>query len=89
MTLLARVVPHVVVGGRRAGLLLERNLLVYRRGWLVIVSGFFEPLFYLFSIGLGIGALVGSRGPRRRRDPVHGVRGTRAARQLGDERRDL
>jgi lipooligosaccharide transport system permease protein len=50
MTLLARVAPPIVFGGRRAGLLIERNLLVYRRGWLVIVSGFFEPLFYLLSI---------------------------------------
>ncbi len=60
MTLLARVAPPVLFSGRRAGLLIERNLLVYRRGWLVIVSGFFEPLFYLLSIGLGIGALVGA-----------------------------
>jgi lipooligosaccharide transport system permease protein len=59
MTLLARVAPPILFGGRRAGLLIERNLVVYRRGWLVIVSGFFEPLFYLLSIGLGIGALVG------------------------------
>ena len=71
MTLLARVAPPILFGGRRAGLLIERNLLVYRRGWLVIVSGFFEPLFYLLSIGLGIGALVG--GVRRwtaRRSPT-------------------
>lgn len=60
MTLIARVAPPFVFGGRRAGLLIERNLMVYRRGWLVIVSGFFEPLFYLLSIGLGIGALVGA-----------------------------
>ena len=60
MTLIARVAPPVLFGGRRAGLLIERNLLVYRRGWLVIVSGFFEPLFYLLAIGLGLGALVGS-----------------------------
>ena len=60
MALIARVVPPVLFGGRRAGLLIERNLLVYRRGWLMIVSGFFEPLFYLLSIGLGIGALVGA-----------------------------
>ena len=37
MTLLARVAPPILFGGRRAGLLIERNLLVYRRGWLVIV----------------------------------------------------
>ncbi len=39
--------------------MLERNYLVYRRIWPVIISGFFEPIFYLFSIGIGIGALVG------------------------------
>lgn len=27
--------------------------------WLVIVSGFFEPIFYLLSLGIGFGALVG------------------------------
>ena len=27
--------------------------------WLLFVSGFFEPLFYLLSIGVGVGALVG------------------------------
>lgn len=39
--------------------MLERSYLVYRRIWLVIFSGFFEPVFYLFSIGVGIGKLVG------------------------------
>lgn len=27
--------------------------------WLVIVSGFFEPIFYLLSLGIGLGELVG------------------------------
>jgi lipooligosaccharide transport system permease protein len=40
--------------------IVERNLLVYRRTFMVIFSGFFEPLFYLFSMGFGVGALVGS-----------------------------
>ena len=59
-TLLAagRVWP-VALGRRRAWLLIERNLFVYRSGWLVILSGFFEPLFYLLSIGFGLGGLVG------------------------------
>jgi lipooligosaccharide transport system permease protein len=59
-TLLAvgRVLPWSM-GGRRAWLLIERNLYVYRSGWLMIVSGFFEPLFYLLSIGFGIGGMVG------------------------------
>jgi lipooligosaccharide transport system permease protein len=55
-----RLTPSFLLGGRRAGLLIERNLYVYRRTWLVIVSGFFEPLFYLLGIGFGLGALVGS-----------------------------
>ncbi len=28
--------------------------------WLVIVSGFFEPIFYLLSLGVGFGTLVGT-----------------------------
>ncbi len=58
-TLLARVVPPAALGGRRARHLLERNYLVNRRAWIIIFSGFFEPLFYLFSIGVGLGQLVG------------------------------
>jgi lipooligosaccharide transport system permease protein len=59
MTTLARIAPWPI-GGRRAGRLVERNVMVYRRTWLVIVSGFFEPLFYLLAIGFGLGALVGA-----------------------------
>ena len=44
---------------RRAQRLVERNLLVYRRTWIIIFSGFFEPLLYLFGIGYGVGSLVG------------------------------
>jgi lipooligosaccharide transport system permease protein len=57
--LLTRVVPPAIAGTGRARRLVERNLMVYRRTWLIIVSGFFEPLFYLLSIGIGIGKLVG------------------------------
>ena len=35
-----------------------RNVTSFRRGWLVFISGFFEPVFYLLSIGVGLGALV-------------------------------
>ena len=44
----------------RAGRLIERNLLVYKHGWLVIASGLAEPLLYLFAIGFGLGSLVGT-----------------------------
>jgi lipooligosaccharide transport system permease protein len=39
--------------------LVERNVLAYRRSWLVFLSGFAEPVLYLVSIGLGVGELVG------------------------------
>ena len=44
----------------RGHLLFERNLMVYRRAWMTIFSGFFEPLFYLFSMGIGLGKFVGT-----------------------------
>jgi lipooligosaccharide transport system permease protein len=44
----------------RAVRLVERNALLYRRGWLLLVSGFVEPLLYLLAIGFGVGALVGT-----------------------------
>jgi lipooligosaccharide transport system permease protein len=37
----------------------ERNTLAYRRMWLAFVTGLFEPLLYLLSIGIGVGGLVG------------------------------
>lgn len=38
--------------------MVQRNLLVYKHTWMVIFSGFFEPLFYLLGIGIGVGAMV-------------------------------
>ena len=35
-----------------------RNFLSFRRGWWVFATGFLEPVFYLFSIGVGVGKLV-------------------------------
>jgi lipooligosaccharide transport system permease protein len=58
--LLTRVIPPGSLGTKRAQFLFERSLYLYRRTWLVLVSGFFEPLFYLLAVGFGVGALVGS-----------------------------
>src|SRR6202167_4561230 len=50
---------------RRAGAdgasvrLIERHARVYRHAWMVFFSGIFEPLFYLLSVGLGLGVLIG------------------------------
>jgi lipooligosaccharide transport system permease protein len=34
--------------------------MVIRHNWLVLLSGFFEPVLYLLGVGFGIGSLVGS-----------------------------
>ena len=43
----------------RGKYLIERNILANKAFWPVLVSGFFEPVFYLFAIGVGIGQLAG------------------------------
>jgi lipooligosaccharide transport system permease protein len=61
MTVLPRIAPSFrAIGGRRAARLVERNVMVYRRIWLVFFSGFFEPLFYLLAIGFGLGQMIGA-----------------------------
>ncbi|GAA1449473.1 ABC transporter permease [Leifsonia poae] len=43
-----------------ASAVMQRGWLATRStNWLVVVSGFFEPIFYLLSLGIGLGALVG------------------------------
>ncbi|MBA2462515.1 MAG: ABC transporter permease [Actinobacteria bacterium] len=55
-TLVARALDRP---GGRGLLLFERNLLSYKSMWPIIVSGFFEPLFFLLSLGYGLGGYVG------------------------------
>lgn len=45
---------------RRSSHLVERNLYLYRRDWIVMATGLVEPLLYLLGIGFGVGGLVGS-----------------------------
>ncbi|MGH3266572.1 MAG: hypothetical protein ACRDNS_31800, partial [Trebonia sp.] len=40
--------------------LIERHARLYRRMWLIIVGGAAEPLFYMLSVGVGIGGLIGA-----------------------------
>ncbi|MFP3882406.1 MAG: ABC transporter permease [Actinomycetota bacterium] len=54
LTPLGRVTPF------RAQRIWEKNYIAYRRLWKVVFSGFFEPVFYLFAVGIGVGALVGT-----------------------------
>ncbi|MFJ8582480.1 ABC transporter permease [Micromonospora sp. NPDC093277] len=57
------VLPRLVSfegASRRSASVAERNLTALRSAyWLVLLSGFLEPVLYLFSIGVGVGALVG------------------------------
>ena len=48
------------LGGRGSLHLIERHARAYRHLWLVLVSGLAEPLFYLLSLGVGLGQLVGT-----------------------------
>ena len=34
---------------RRSFRMIQRNLLVYKHLWMIVFSGFFEPLFYLLG----------------------------------------
>jgi lipooligosaccharide transport system permease protein len=46
--------------GRRAASVTERNIATLKPAyWGVVISGFLEPVLYLLSIGVGVGALVG------------------------------
>jgi lipooligosaccharide transport system permease protein len=46
-------------GGRGGLPLVERNVRAYRHLWALLISGLLEPLFYLLSVRVGLGALVG------------------------------
>lgn len=56
--LLLRILPSASYAGR-ANIVIERAVKVYRRSWMVIFSGFAEPLFYLVALGVGFSKLTG------------------------------
>jgi len=58
--LVLRIVPVGSYAGR-ARAVVERSALVNRRNWLLVASGVFEPLFYLFALGIGFGAIIGNQ----------------------------
>jgi lipooligosaccharide transport system permease protein len=54
-----RIIPPALLEARRPQRMMERAFMVNRRTWLIVVSGFFEPLLYLLSIRIGLRELVG------------------------------
>lgn len=54
-----RVLPPGLLGAKRARTLIERNYRVSQNNWAAVIGGLFEPIFFLTSIGVGIGKLVG------------------------------
>lgn len=46
-------------GGNTRSVVARGLRVIARNNWLVVLSGFFEPVFYLLSMGLGLGALIG------------------------------
>jgi lipooligosaccharide transport system permease protein len=47
-----------LTGWQALRLLLLRNYVVYKAMWKLFLTGFLEPVFYLFSIGIGVGQLI-------------------------------
>ena len=55
----ARILPRLPFGAARRPDDRAHLFMNYRRTPVVLLSGFFEPLFYLLGIGFGLGALIG------------------------------
>ncbi|MGB3413830.1 MAG: ABC transporter permease [Microbacteriaceae bacterium] len=57
----ARRRPFASIYSRNARSVFSRGLLAARSSnWLIIVSGFFEPVLYLLAMGVGLGSLIGN-----------------------------
>lgn len=60
-TIVATRLAPVPTSPSRVAAVINRNVGALRSGpsyWLVLFSGFFEPLLYLLAIGVGVGALI-------------------------------
>lgn len=60
MSTTALRLSSLFLGRTKASVVLERNFIVYRHLWVIVLTGFFEPLFYLFAARVGLGELVGN-----------------------------
>ena len=58
-SLTTRIVPTAILDIKRPQRMVERSWMVTRRHPMIVFSGFFEPLFYLLSIRIGLNSLIG------------------------------
>lgn len=53
------LLPSLYAGNARS--VMARGVLATAKtNWLIVVSGFFEPVFYLLAMGIGLGAYIGA-----------------------------
>lgn len=61
MASLLGTVDRLTTTGRQSARVAERNIDTLSAGsWITLLTGFFEPLFYLLAIGVGLGTQIGS-----------------------------
>jgi lipooligosaccharide transport system permease protein len=59
VSLVTAAAARAVASPRTTGWeIVRRNFLVYRSSWVVFLTGFLEPVLYLFSIGIGVGQMI-------------------------------
>lgn len=49
-----------IYGGNTRSVVARGLRVIARNNWLIVITGFFEPVLYLLSMGLGLGALIGN-----------------------------
>ena len=57
---MTRVQRRPLGGPQASWRLVDRNYRAYVANWMYFATGFFEPVLYLFSIGVGVGKLIGT-----------------------------
>jgi lipooligosaccharide transport system permease protein len=55
---LLQEIPAPLTPAAATRVLVLRNYVVYKDAWKLFITGFLEPVFYLFSIGIGVGQLI-------------------------------
>jgi lipooligosaccharide transport system permease protein len=55
---ISKLAPTAGAPRTSAWVMVQRNFIVYRSAWLIFLTGFLEPVFYLFSIGIGVGQMI-------------------------------